>query len=104
VDWISSAKIIFSSSIAAALTFALVFELGFASWLRLIIGVLFFVPVFIVASVLTETVNWIDINNLRSMVSSLGPLSRIFNKILDVIEKLLVTLRPDKNHKREPNR
>jgi len=104
VDWISSAKIIFSSSIAAALTFALVFELGFASWLRLIIGVLFFVPVFIVASVLTETVNWIDINNLRGMVSSLGPLSRIFNKILDVIEKLLVTLRPDKNHKREPNR
>ncbi len=57
VDWRSSAKILLSSAIAAALTYVLISELGFSSWIRLIIGIVFFAFVFVAATLLTQTIN-----------------------------------------------
>jgi O-antigen/teichoic acid export membrane protein len=93
VDWRSSAKILLSSAIAAALAYVLISELGFSSWIRLIIGVVFFAFVFVAATLLTQTINKYDIENLRGMVSDLGIIGKIFNRVLNIIEKLMKTLR-----------
>jgi O-antigen/teichoic acid export membrane protein len=94
VDWRSSAKILLSSAIAAALTYVLILELGFSSWIRLIIGVVFFAFVFVAAALLTQTINKSDIENLRGMVSGLGIIGKIFNRALNIIEKLMETIKP----------
>ena len=94
VDWRSSAKILLSSAIAAALTYVLILELGFSSLIRLIIGVVFFAFVFVAAALLTQTINKSDIENLRGMVSGLGTIGKIFNRVLNIIEKLVETLKP----------
>jgi O-antigen/teichoic acid export membrane protein len=94
VDWRSSAKILLSSTIAAALTYVLILELGFSSWIRLIIGIVFFAFVFVAATLLTQTINKSDIENLRGMVSDLGIIGKIFNRVLNIIEKLMEILKP----------
>jgi len=94
VDWRSSAKILLSSAIAAALTYVLTLELCFSSWIRLIIGVVFFTFVFVAAVLLTQTINKYDIENLQGMASGLGTIGKIINRILNIIEKLMKTLKP----------
>jgi O-antigen/teichoic acid export membrane protein len=94
VDWRSSAKILLSSAIAAALTYILISELSFSSWIRLIIGAVFFAVVFAAATLLTQTIDKSDIENLRGMVSELGIIGKIFNYILNIIEKIMKTLKP----------
>jgi hypothetical protein len=94
VDWHSSAKILLSSAIAAASTYLLISEHGFSSPIRLIIGVVFFAFVFVAATLLTQTINKTDIENLRGMVSDLGIIGKIFNRVLNIIEKLMKTLKP----------
>ncbi|MGD0646233.1 MAG: flippase [Candidatus Bathyarchaeia archaeon] len=94
IDWGSSAKILLSSAIAAALTYILVVELGFSSLIRLIIGVVFFTFVFVAVALLTQTINKSDIENLRGMVSGLGTIGKIINRVLNIIEKLMRTLKP----------
>jgi len=94
VDWCASAKILLSSAIAAALTYVLVLELGFSNWIRLIIGILFFAFVFVTAALLTQTINKSDIENLRGMVNGLGTVGKIFNLFLNIIEKIMQTLKP----------
>jgi O-antigen/teichoic acid export membrane protein len=93
VDWRSSAKILLSSAVAAALTYALISELGFSSWIRLIIGIVFFAFVFVAAILLTQTIDKSDIENLRTMVSGLGIIGKIVNCVLNIIEKLMKTLK-----------
>ena len=93
VDWVSSAKILLSSAIAAVLTYVLIAQLSFSSWIRLVIGVAIFLPAFITATLLTRTVNTADMDNLRGMLSALGPLRRLFNRLLNLIEKIMTTLR-----------
>ena len=95
VDWRSSAKILLSSAVAAALTYILISELGFSSWIRLIIGIVFFAVVFVAATLLTQTINKVDIENLRGMVSGLGIIGKIVNYILNIIEKIMKTLNPN---------
>ena len=90
IEWRSSAKILASSAIAAALTFLLVFELGFSSWIRLVIGAVFFIVVFVIAALLTKTIDRTDIANIREMTSSLGPVGRLVNIFLRLLEKLMI--------------
>jgi len=94
IDWRSSAKILLSSTIAAASTYILISELDFSSWIRLIVGVVFFTFVFVSAALLTQTINKYDIENLRGMASGLGTIGKITNRLLNIIEKLMKTLKP----------
>jgi O-antigen/teichoic acid export membrane protein len=94
VDWRSSAKILLSSAIAAASTYILISELSFSNWTRLIIGAVFFAFVYVAAALLTQTIDKYDIENLRVMVSDLGIIGKISNRILNIIEKLMTTLKP----------
>ena len=89
VDWRSSAKILLSSAVAAGLTYIFISELIFSSWIRLIIGIVFFVSVYIVVAILTQTINKYDIENLRGMVGGLGGVGKVLTLFLNIIEKLM---------------
>jgi O-antigen/teichoic acid export membrane protein len=93
VDWSSSAKIVFSSSIAAILTYVLILELDFSNLIRLIIGVGFFALAFVATTLFSKTMNKSDIENLCSMAGGLGIVGKIFCRILDFYKKLMETLR-----------
>jgi O-antigen/teichoic acid export membrane protein len=93
VDWISSAKILFCSGVAAGITYALLSQLGLTIWIALIVGVLVFVPVIVCTILLTRTVDRSDIANLRGMLSGLGPLRGFFSFFLNLVEKIMDILR-----------
>jgi O-antigen/teichoic acid export membrane protein len=93
VDWNSSAKITLSSAITGALTYLIVSQLGFASWIRLIIGVIVFVLILIPAMLFTRAITKPDLVNLRIMIAGLGPLRKIIGKVLDVVEKIMTAFR-----------
>jgi O-antigen/teichoic acid export membrane protein len=98
IDWKSSAKILLSSLAAAALTYVVVGQVGFFSnVVRLIFGVDVFAVACVFAIVLTRTLDRADISNLRAMSSSLGPL-RVFNIVLNMIEKLLMKVKFEKEN------
>jgi O-antigen/teichoic acid export membrane protein len=90
VHWKSSAKILLSSAIATVLTYAVIMQLSFwTSLLQLIVGVAVFTIGYLATAILTKAFNQEDLNNLREMFRALGPLQRLFNIILDLIEKLM---------------
>jgi len=93
VEWRSSAKILASSLAAAALTYGLVAVLPFSSWIRLIIGLVFFTIVFVAAALLTRTLNKVDVENLRGMTSGLGSVGKAVNRILNLLEKIMTALK-----------
>ena len=93
VNYKSSAKILLSSAVAATLTYTLIAQINsFTSLTQLIIGVAIFTPTYLIAAILTKTFDITDISNLREMSSTLGPLRRLFNLILNLIEKLMAIL------------
>ena len=95
LDWKSSGKILLSSGVAAILTYAVIMQLSILpSLIQLIIGVVIFVITYLIAAILTETFSSADVNNLRQMVTALGPLSTILNMLLNIIEKLMGIFKP----------
>jgi O-antigen/teichoic acid export membrane protein len=94
VDWVSSAKILFSSIVAAILTYILISPLAFSSPIQLAVGVVVFVLIFLLVALLTRTVNRADMSNLREIINSLGPLRKPLNVLLNLIEKLMTILQP----------
>ena len=93
VDWGSSARILISSAITATITYLIVAELNFASWIRLVIGVAIFLLILVPMVVLTRAITRTDLENIRVMVSSIGPITGIVNTILMLIEKIMNTMR-----------
>ena len=93
VDWASSAKILLSSAITAITTYFVVTALPFASWIRLIFGVILFLIILIPAMVLTKAVTRTDIHYLADMVSAFGPIGKLLTLFLGVVEKLIVALK-----------
>ena len=92
VDWVSSAKILFSSAITAILTYVLISQLAFSNPIRLVIGIIAFVVIFIAATLVTRTINRVDLNNLREIINVLGPLRKPLRFLLNIIEKLMTIL------------
>jgi O-antigen/teichoic acid export membrane protein len=89
VDWASSAKILFSSALAAVLTFILLSLLPFSSPVKLLIGVVFFVVVIVPTIIFSRTLKKPDIIILRGIIGGLGSLRRIILPILNLLEKLV---------------
>ena len=89
VDWISSAKILFSSALASILTYVLISELAFSNPMKLFIGIVAFIVILIATALITKTVNPADISNLREIANGLGFLRRLLNLIISFLEKLL---------------
>ena len=89
IDFRSSAKIILSSAIAAAVTFSFVFFSGFSNVFKLFFGVLIFLSVIIITLSTTKTLTRIDIANIREMTKSIQHLNRPLNVILRIVEKVI---------------
>jgi len=92
VDWVSSAKIVASSAIASILTYGFISYLPFSNVIRLIIGVVVFLVVFMLAALVTRSIDRTDVTNLREIVNSLGPLRKPLNVLFNFIEKLMTAL------------
>ena len=96
INWSASAKIVFASALAGTLTFFLQSTLSFANWIILIIGAATFIVIFLPAILLTGAIDKADIENLRQMTTSLGPINRVLSPILNLIEGLLEKIKPTK--------
>jgi O-antigen/teichoic acid export membrane protein len=92
IDWQSSGKILFSSTLAGVAAFALQSQLRFSSWINLILGVAIFSIVFLPSILLTRTITTSDVENLRQMTASLGPINHVLNPTLNLVEKLLLKI------------
>jgi len=92
VDWGSSAKILLSGGTALAVTYALIIQLAFSNWIALVAGGLVFLFTFLTAIILTGAITRGDVDTMRETMTALGPLGRVANFVLNIIEKLMTTL------------
>jgi stage V sporulation protein B len=86
-DFQSSAKILLASAIAALAAYLPVSLLNTADWIKLTVGVIIFLVVYIFGAPIIGAVSQTDINNLRAMLSGMGFISKIINIPLSVAEK-----------------
>jgi O-antigen/teichoic acid export membrane protein len=93
VDWSSSARILLSGAVAAAITYLLIAQFAFSNWIALLVGAVVFLTSFVLAILLTRAINRLDISTLRDMLGGLGPLRRPINFFLNIIDKLMNILR-----------
>jgi len=110
IDWISSAKILLSSAITAALTYLLVtfIPLGDLTTtltistysiiiphaaFTLTIGAVFYILVLLGVLILTKSLSIHDLNNLRSMTTGIGPITKILHLVLNNMEKIMKKLK-----------
>lgn len=93
VDWLSSARIVLSTAVASAITYAIITNFVFSNWIALIVGAIVFLCSFVPFVLFTRAINRMDIKNLRDMLGGLGPLRRPLTFALNIIEKLMDTLR-----------
>jgi O-antigen/teichoic acid export membrane protein len=86
-DFQSSAKILAASAIAAFTAYLPTIFLNTADWIKLIIGLAIFLTVYVLDTPIIGAVSLTDINNLRTMFSAMGVVSKIINIPLDAAEK-----------------
>jgi O-antigen/teichoic acid export membrane protein len=89
VDWLSSAKILVASAIAALVTFGAISMLNFSSSVELILGTAIFLVVLVPSALLVRSVSLRDIESLRGMVDGLGILGRLFSRVLSALIKIM---------------
>ena len=88
-DFQSSARIFLSSALAGGATYLFLSLFDAANWMRLSIGLLLFLAVYLVVTPLVGGINQTDIDNLRVMFSGLGVLSKLFGVLLFLVEQPL---------------
>jgi O-antigen/teichoic acid export membrane protein len=86
-DFQSSARILLASGIAALLAYLPTVFLSAASWIKLVIGLIIFLTVYVFGAPVIGAVSLTDINNLRTMFSGMGLISSIINLPLKAAEK-----------------
>jgi O-antigen/teichoic acid export membrane protein len=90
-DLQSSAKILAASTIAAFAAYLPAKFLNTTDWIKLIIGLIVFLIVYIEGAPLIGAVNLDDINGLRTMFSEMGIVTKIINLPLNAAEKAALT-------------
>jgi stage V sporulation protein B len=93
VNWISSIKIVLSSLIVSAITYTSLLVMPFGNLIKLIAGAIIFIVTLVIVVLLTRTVTRSDLSNLREMLANLGTFRRLFNFLLDCLEKIMNILR-----------
>jgi O-antigen/teichoic acid export membrane protein len=88
-DLHSSVKIFLSSGIAAIIVFLILTVLVEPSWVKLIIGSILYIGIFLIAAPLVKAINKTDINNMRIMFARAGILYKILNIPLRIIENII---------------
>jgi tetrahydromethanopterin S-methyltransferase subunit E len=93
-DWASSAKILLSGGAASAITYTLITQVAFSNLIALVVGAVVFLLIFLVAIILTGAITRSDIDTIRETTTALGTLGRLVNSVLNIIAKLMATMRP----------
>jgi O-antigen/teichoic acid export membrane protein len=88
VDYKASAKIFAASSIASIVTYLFLTMFNAAYWILLAVGAGVFLVVYLVSAPLLGAVNRVDIDNLKTMTSGLGFISRILDFPLQLMRKI----------------
>lgn len=84
----SSAKILLASLTATATAFLITNIIVFAEWIELAVGGLAFLIAYLAVAPTIGAINQTDINNLKTMFSGLGAVSKLLNIPLATMEKL----------------
>ncbi len=90
-DFKSSTRIFIASAIAAIATYLIMNLLNVADWIELATGGIIFIVAYVLVAPIIGAINQNDINNLRSMLSGLGFISRLINIPLVLAEKIVET-------------
>jgi O-antigen/teichoic acid export membrane protein len=88
-DWVSSTKILISSTAAGLLTYFSISFLPFSNPIKLIVGVIIFVVAFLLFAVLTRTLSHSDLTNVREVANAMGPLRKPIAMIINLVEKMM---------------
>jgi stage V sporulation protein B len=104
VDWFSSIKILAASAIAGGVTYLVLSQLNFPSWMNLLIGGVVFLLICLTTIPLMGAIERSDIYNLRQMLSGFGPASSLFNLLLTFMEKLALLSQRKPTTKNEETR
>jgi O-antigen/teichoic acid export membrane protein len=95
-DFHSSARILLASGIAAFVTYLPTYFLSAANWTKLVIGLIIFLTVYVFGAPIVGAVSLTDINNLRTMFSGMGVISKIIDIPLKAAEKAAQIRTPNK--------
>ena len=95
INWISSAKILLASILAAAVTYVVTLQLSLPSWMKLIVGAILFLATYLVATPLFGAINKADIRTFQEIVCGLGPIAPLFVLPLSLIERLVTIFQRD---------
>jgi len=90
-DFQSSAKILIASAIAAVAAYLPTVFLNTENWTKLMMGLIIFLAVYVICAPVIGAVSLTDINNLRTMFSGMGLVSKILNLPLIAAEKAAKT-------------
>ena len=94
-DFRASAKILLASGLATVLVYLFLIFFTAPYWVLLVVGFIIFLVVYLISAPLVGAVNQSDINNLRTMFSGIG----IISKLLDIPLKIMQTILK-KTHKK----
>jgi len=89
IDWVSSAKILLTSVVTGVVTYLFVSLLPFSPLIRLSIGVVVFIIIFLPLAIITKTISRPDIANIRQIIGGLGPLRKPLTIVCNLLEKLM---------------
>ena len=84
----SSVKILAVSATAATTAFLTINFIVYADWIELIVGSLIFLTTYLIVAPITGAINRTDINNLKTMFSGLGIISKFTSIPLKIVEKI----------------
>ncbi len=88
-DFQNSIRIFLASTIAGVATYLFLITIAVDSWILLLGGAIFFLAIYIISISLVGAINQMDIKNLRIMFSGLGPISKLLEILLVLLEKPL---------------
>ncbi|MEJ2241273.1 MAG: oligosaccharide flippase family protein [Candidatus Bathyarchaeota archaeon] len=89
IDWLSSAKILLASGIAALVTYLAINQSNLANWINLVSGGIIFLIVYLVSAPILGAVNNKDIQYLKETSKSFGAFAPVLNVPLVIIEFLV---------------
>ena len=88
-DFGASAKVLLATALATGIVYVFLSFVSAAYLVLLVVGFILFLVVYLISVPLVGAINQSDVDNLRTMFSSLGIISRLLELPLKIIEKLL---------------
>jgi len=89
LDWRTSAKIYMSSAIAFTPIYYILPSLELQEWPQLFLGGAAYAIIYLAMILMLKTLTIVDLQNLRRMFSTMGPLTPLFNILLSVFAKFV---------------